>query len=248
MTKIVVNADDFGLSKGTNYGIIEAHKNGVLTSTTLMVTMPAAKHAAKLMQDVPDLGVGLHINISLGKPLTDGLSIIDASNTLVKPQFLEDKPPYDTQDVYNEIKAQYDLFLELTGQKPTHFDTHLFTSDKITSVQEAVIQLANEVKLPVRNLETKYFERVEFITFRKYGDDVGLEYLFDRYDDFTQYEYIEIMSHPGYLDQFILENSSYNTERLTELDILTSNKLIQLLNDGKNRLVSYAEIKKEITK
>lgn len=46
--KLIINADDFGFTRAINYGIIDAHNLGVLTSTTLMVTMPAFEHAVDL--------------------------------------------------------------------------------------------------------------------------------------------------------------------------------------------------------
>ena len=68
--KLIVNADDFGLSKGQNYGIVEACRNGVVTSTTMMVNTSATLLAAQLAKREPALAVGLHVNISLGGPLT----------------------------------------------------------------------------------------------------------------------------------------------------------------------------------
>ena len=49
--KLIVNADDYGMSRGVNLGIIEAHKNGIVTSTTLMVTMPEVEQALLLARD-----------------------------------------------------------------------------------------------------------------------------------------------------------------------------------------------------
>ena len=69
--KLIVNADDFGLSKAINFGIVESHLEGIVTSTSMMITMPAVKHAKSLAKNIPDLGIGLHLNISLGKPLTN---------------------------------------------------------------------------------------------------------------------------------------------------------------------------------
>ncbi len=56
---LIVNADDFGLSKGQNYGIIEACRNGVVTSTTALVNGEAIYHAAQLSRDEPTLAVGM---------------------------------------------------------------------------------------------------------------------------------------------------------------------------------------------
>jgi predicted glycoside hydrolase/deacetylase ChbG (UPF0249 family) len=59
MNYLIVNADDFGYSFGINKGIIEAHKNGIVTSTTVMVDGIAANEASALIK-YPDLSVGLH--------------------------------------------------------------------------------------------------------------------------------------------------------------------------------------------
>ncbi|VEA03668.1 Cellobiose phospho transferase system YdjC-like protein [Salmonella enterica subsp. salamae] len=55
---LIVNADDFGLSKGQNYGIVEAYRNGVVTSTTALVNGEAIDHAAQLSRELPALGGG----------------------------------------------------------------------------------------------------------------------------------------------------------------------------------------------
>ena len=67
---LIVNADDFGLSKGQNYGIVEACRNGVVTSTTALVNGEAINHAEQLSRDLPELAVGMHFVLTLGKPLT----------------------------------------------------------------------------------------------------------------------------------------------------------------------------------
>lgn len=67
---LIVNADDFGLSKGQNYGIIEACRNGVVTSTTALVNGAAIDHAAQLSRSTPELAVGMHFVLTLGEPLS----------------------------------------------------------------------------------------------------------------------------------------------------------------------------------
>ena len=61
---IVINADDFGLTEGINKGIVQAHTDGVLTSTTIMTNMPAAEQAVKMAKRLPKLGIGIHLNLS----------------------------------------------------------------------------------------------------------------------------------------------------------------------------------------
>lgn len=69
MKKVIINADDFGLTEGINKGIIEAHKKGVVTSTSLMTNMPAFYDAVRLAKDNPCLSVGVHLNIVRGEPV-----------------------------------------------------------------------------------------------------------------------------------------------------------------------------------
>ena len=66
--KLIVNADDFGLTSGVTYGIYDAMCRGVVTSTTMMVNTSATLLAAQLAKREPALAVGLHVNISLGGP------------------------------------------------------------------------------------------------------------------------------------------------------------------------------------
>ena len=64
--RLIVNADDFGLSPGVNEAVIRAHREGILTSASLMVNEPGADEAVKLAKENPKLGVGLHLTLLLG--------------------------------------------------------------------------------------------------------------------------------------------------------------------------------------
>ena len=71
MTRLIINADDFGMSEGVTLGILKAHRDGVLRSTTLMVGMPFAAQAAQMAKDYPDLHIGIHFTLTAGKPVSD---------------------------------------------------------------------------------------------------------------------------------------------------------------------------------
>jgi predicted glycoside hydrolase/deacetylase ChbG (UPF0249 family) len=68
--RLIINADDFGLSTGINRGILEAHEAGVVTSASLMVNTPGFTDAAARARTAPRLGVGLHLNLTAGRPLS----------------------------------------------------------------------------------------------------------------------------------------------------------------------------------
>ena len=73
---LIVNADDLGADVRRNDGILEAHVRGVVTSATLLVTLPGAEDAAKRLKLSPFLGVGLHLNLSEGRPASRGLKTL----------------------------------------------------------------------------------------------------------------------------------------------------------------------------
>ena len=62
--KKIFNADDFGISKGVNAAIVKAHKEGILNSASLMVNQKYAPQAVELASDMPDLELGLHLNLT----------------------------------------------------------------------------------------------------------------------------------------------------------------------------------------
>jgi len=80
--RLIVNADDFGLTRGVNQAIIEAHTRGVVTSTTLMANSQAFDDAVDLAQRHPDLSVGCHLMLVDGEPLLPP----DEINTLIDPR------------------------------------------------------------------------------------------------------------------------------------------------------------------
>lgn len=72
---IVVTADDLGLSPGVTRGILEAHQKGIVRSTSLIVTYPAAQEGAALARTEPELEIGLHIDLVGGRPVSDPATV-----------------------------------------------------------------------------------------------------------------------------------------------------------------------------
>lgn len=74
MPRFIINADDFGYSRGVNYGIIDAHTDGIVYSATMMVNMPGAQHAVSLAKEHPELQIGIHLTLTCGRAVSDQLS------------------------------------------------------------------------------------------------------------------------------------------------------------------------------
>lgn len=162
MKYLIVNADDFGLTRGVNRAIIEGHRRGIITSTTLMVNMPAFDEAVELAKSTPSLGVGLHFNITQGSPVCSPdrvRSIIDRScnfpgtTTALLMRNLSGR--LERSEIENELRAQIERMLS-AGIRPTHIDTHKH-SHAIPIVLDAIIDVAREYGIPaVRKLRQPF--------------------------------------------------------------------------------------------
>jgi predicted glycoside hydrolase/deacetylase ChbG (UPF0249 family) len=133
-SRLILNADDFGLTPGINRAIAELHRAGVLTSATLMATGPAFEDAASIARSLPTLGVGCHITLVDGIPAahpqsiptllgSDGKtfrpSLADFVQALLRGRISED-------DIEREALAQVQR-LQRAGVDVTHLDTHKHT-------------------------------------------------------------------------------------------------------------------------
>lgn len=81
--RIIINADDFGYSECISKGIIESYKNGIVTSTTIMMNMPFAEESLKLYKEEKGLLLGVHLNLTTGKPLLNKKNSLVTENVLV---------------------------------------------------------------------------------------------------------------------------------------------------------------------
>ncbi len=127
---LIINADDFGLCEGVNNGIAKAHTKGILTSTTLMTNMPSAAEAVKMAKELPNLGVGIHLNLTDGSPISKESVVallIDSNGQFkFKPAELAKKSLISfkfRKAIRTELTAQVQWAID-NGIKPTHLDSH----------------------------------------------------------------------------------------------------------------------------
>lgn len=148
MKRLIVNADDFGLTSGVSEGILAAHRHGIVTSTTLLVNRPIDRDLRDRLLD-SDLGIGLHVNLTLGAPLTAASSLIDQQGRFLRDPFRA-AAQADIRDVEREIAAQLDAFQGLVGRPPTHVDSHHHVGAR-EPVRTALLNAARRLAVPVRS-------------------------------------------------------------------------------------------------
>lgn len=167
--KVIINGDDFGISDGVNRAIIEAHTQGILTSTSLMVTGVAFKNAVTLAKTYPHLGVGLHLVLVCGKSVLPHQKIPnlvnekgDFSNNPVLAGLNYQFYPGIKQQLRQEIKAQLDKFQQ-TGLTLTHVDGHLHLHVHPV-ILEILVELAEEYQIKYIRLPYEEFSFTRKIT------------------------------------------------------------------------------------
>jgi chitin disaccharide deacetylase len=135
LKRLIINADDFGFTRDVNAGIVEAHREGVLTSATLMANGEAFEDAVRLAHEAPTLDIGCHLVLVQGCSVLDGRPFPENPVRLLFQKF----------DPYAELRAQIQKILA-AGIRPTHLDSHKHTH-LLPSVFRAVVRLGKEFSI-----------------------------------------------------------------------------------------------------
>ena len=206
---LIVNADDFGLSPGVNLGISKAHREGIVTSTSLLVNAPFSEHAAALSAEMPRLSIGLHADLSLAVAESD--------------------PRRAEAICREELERQIARFDSLTGRRPTHLDSH-HNAHRHRDLSGPFVQFGELQELRVReHCDVEYVS-----TFyghwggRSHPEQASFAGLEDTLRT-NGSRLIELACHPGFCDAEL--RSSYRHEREIELRTLCDERLPRLLDE-----------------
>jgi predicted glycoside hydrolase/deacetylase ChbG (UPF0249 family) len=259
---LIPNADDFGYTRDVNEGIIHAHREGILTATTLMATGAAFDHAVALARENPMLDVGVHLVLvgSEGFPPTVAQLIQQIARRRIQ--------------IYDQLAAQVRK-VQSAGIQPTHLDTHKHTH-LLPPVLNAVARIASEFQIPwvrrpfdlplhgggvpwPRQAVSKMlgFARAGFqraLTRRgcRTTDHFAGFQLTGHYDAAELARLIrnlpegvtEFMCHPGFCTQELQASRTRLKEsRRRELDALTSAEVRQAIQESNVTLARYTEIR-----
>jgi predicted glycoside hydrolase/deacetylase ChbG (UPF0249 family) len=215
MRRLIVNADDFGLSDGVNEGILEAHVDGIVTSASLMVDAEAASRAAALARDRSALSVGLHF---------------------VEPDGIDLDDPVQAADAFHR---QLERFRSLMGRDPTHVDSHHHVhseEDRMATFKTLVAPLG----VPLRHagqvayIGGFYAQWEYLVTELRY---VRRPFLLELVASESLEGFTELACHPARITGDF--RSSYLNEREVELATLTEPGLREEIEALGVELVSY---------
>lgn len=230
MRQLVVNADDFGLSPAVNLGIVKAHDEGIVTSTSLMVRQPAAEAAAAAARTRPALSIGLHVDVAEWEE--------HGGAWRTRYRWVD---PDDSGAVAREVDEQLRRFEHLVGRQPTHLDSHqhLHRDEPLRSI---LLSIAARHRIPLRHHSPAvycgafYGQGRAGRPFLQAICPQTLAALIRALSD----PVTELCCHPAVAG---VPSSAYNVERLVELCTLCDPLVLAAVAESGIQLVGFAELR-----
>ena len=224
---LIVNADDFGLSQDVNRGILQAYRDGIVTSASLMVRFAAAQDA---VQRAEQIDLGLHID--LGEwAFRNGQWV-----SLYQRVSLE-----NSQALEAEVYDQLNEFRRLAGKAPTHLDSHqhVHLQEPVLSVAR---QMADELSVPLRSNTPHIRFCGSFYGQSGRGEPcpeaISVSALTKLLRDLPP-GITELACHPGGDEQL---DSTYARERSLEVQALCNPQVRETIREENIRLCTFAEV------
>jgi Uncharacterized protein conserved in bacteria len=252
INKLIINADDYGLTRAVTRGILTLLASRKITNTTAMMCVPGSIDLqSEFRREVDSSKIGVHLQLTSGEPIVkkNKSSLITEGTNEFRPkaEFLL----LDPKDVYQEWVGQVQLFISLYGHRPSHIDSH-HGPHQWEHLLPVYCEVAKLFNLPVRGgnqktrglLSKHNIKHCNFTLDNWTGKGLEKAVLLDYITALFQEENIrsiEVESHPGFVDEDLMRRSSLNTLREKELHELNLIEKNDLLNIGVD-LISYEEL------
>ncbi len=263
MIRLIVNADDFGWTRDVNEGIVYAHRNGILTATTLMAGGVEFEHAVRLARETPSLDIGCHLTLVQGASSLSGRLLPNDIPALLRAIVSH------SIDIYGELSAQVRKIIA-AGIAPTHLDAHKHTH-VLPPVASAIARIVREtgirwVRKPfdfgglsgstgwsarlmrtqsgglqrkLRDAGAVTTDHFAGFALTGYLDEAKLLELIEKLPDGST----ELMCHPGFCrDQLRASATRLKESREIELQALTSPKVRAVLKTRGVNLSTFAQL------
>jgi len=236
LRRLIVNADDFGFTRGVNEGIVRAHREGIVTATTLMADGAAFEHAVELARATPSLDVGVHLVLGEGGRLPRRL-----------PAFVVRAVAWSAGRVEREFVRQVEK-VKAAGISPSHLDTHKHVH-LLPWVMSAAARVAARfgigwVRRPVhpRQVRSRGLRTPDHFAGLRLTGRMDRRSLLDALARLRP-GLTELMCHPGLCDDELrAAPTRLKQERQVEMEALISPEVRALLRRNGVVLTSYREI------
>lgn len=244
---IIIRADDLGYSEGINYGILKTIKDGIIKTAGVMVNMDTTKHGLDLVKEY-NCCLGLHTNISVGKPLCNPAtipSLVDENGKFkTSREYRSAKEDFVVfEDAYREINSQYLRFLDLVGRKPDYFEAHAVKSKIFFEALEVFAKDNNLKYIPMKDkveINNKVIGMCELNSLK--NDYNAEESLKSELSKISEDCYSTYVCHPGYLDWYVCSTSSLKEGRVKEVEMLCNPEIKKWIHDNNFEMITYCDL------
>ncbi len=255
MKNLVVVADDFGFSPGTNKGTIESIKKGIVTEPSLMVWSPGTKEAVVQIKELGKKELGIHLTLN---------NLIASGKYLHTSDYVELLNNTSDRELKRLVTTEFNEFEKVVGAKPSHINSHQ-NIHKHRRLVNYIAEYAGKNNIPVRKanrlksgtgFETSNEEEIIEKAFRTYKVKTT-DYIFSHikgsyrevFDGFIEDlstveegKTVEIFFHPGYVDEIILKYSSLTNDRKRDLNLVTDQDFKARIEKMNFKICNYSNV------
>lgn len=264
--KLIIRADDVGYTVPNNQGIFKAIDQGIVTSADLMLDCPGFENAVEFLKERPWISVGWHPHF-WGAPVLPADKVPSMVNSQGRFKFRRDQSLKDTcepEEIRAECRAQVERCIRLLGRGPDYTHSHktdsLFEKVRLEVCDEygikygfatklrpdgSCLEVASEqyaalgIEMPDQPGTVYRASFDDSMKVRKTYDPV--KYFLDDSEGMLSKKVFITAWHPGYLDDYILKESTCLEARVVDLIALCSDELKQWIRDNQVELVNYRD-------
>ena len=260
--KLLVQSDDYGITKAQALGCIDGIQNGIIRNTGLFVNMPWSPQCVEWIYPyLEDIAFGIDLNASTGKALLDHKII--PSLTHEDGSFLTSREnrALDTEEnnfdhiVYEELYAEFDAqihrFVKLVGRLPDYIHPHAYTTK---TTKKVISDLAHKYHRPfsMEFMKEQFgceYAKLSWVKMDEPSVQVTSDlksYILNDEAGFLNKEIGYLVTHCGYADQTIMEISSFNLVRMKDLDALMSEEVKNWISENNIELINFRQLVKDM--
>lgn len=259
--KLLLQSDDYGMTRAVARGIIHGIENGIIRNTGMFTNMPWAEECAEWIKPyLSNIALGVDLNLSTGSPLLSP----DEIPSLVKENgsfySSSESRRLDTEDnnfnhanmedVRKELNVQIQKYIELFGKKPDYLHAHAYETDEIIQVHQ---ELANQYDVPYcsdimykyTGITVKDYRIGWYIKPPTLENQVhsSLEnYILDNSAKLLSNDYCFLIGHMGYVDRELMDLSSYHLYRMNDLNAVVSDTIKHWIKTNNVELITYKDL------
>lgn len=253
MNKLVIVADDYGLCRSVNEGVIASYKNGIVTELSLMLGSPGTEHALQLVKANDVTNLGIHLLLKNWR---------DTGALVRRRDYIKMFDELSEAEIAALVGAELEEFERIVGHKPTHITSQFGIIGHAKAIR-SVIAYAKQYNIPMRQpVMTLYGDEFEenpaSLTLIRQAnirttDKIFAHILGDDYEiivsaykqdlgSLTDDQTAEIALHPGYVDDELRAMTSLADERARDLKLATDATFTAWIERQGIKITNYGEI------